>query len=131
MESLMQIIQTCFTNPAYMKPLLQQHALYTLHLVIKTQCSKTLAPSRKLLQEITPGIFAFLAQQIYYNSMNLFLDQIRSSSENFNKSLDHLEMARVSLKSLRRLIVYGYQDFTTSQEALVCFRSHSLFIGVL
>jgi hypothetical protein len=31
---------------------IQQHCLYTLHQVIKALCSKTLAPSRKMLEEV-------------------------------------------------------------------------------
>jgi hypothetical protein len=42
-------------------------------------------------------------------------------SMDFNSMDEHLQLARTALKSLRRLIVYGYSDFTKSTESMVFF----------
>ena len=96
------------------------HSLYTLHLIVKGLCSKTLASSRKNLQEITPDLFKFTSSLFYQYTQDFFSKESTSEFEALEVSLG---LSMMSLKSLRRLLVYGFVDFTQSQEAMQLFTS--------
>ncbi|KAJ3078402.1 Importin-11, partial [Quaeritorhiza haematococci] len=133
---LMQTIQSTFspdfpsTTPAAQDPnyvrLMQQHSLYALHQVVKTLCSKTLAPSRRMLEQLAPEIFRYISN-IFYDRANHFLALadalISGSSVDWNEFEASVRIARLALKCLRRLIVHGFQAFEKVEVALTLFRS--------
>lgn len=96
--------------------LLQQRALLTLYHVTKTLASKRLGADRKLFQELTSSILGFISHLWnYYTKQFLELLALGDLS-----ALQALEKSTLSLKVLRKLIVYGVKDFHTSDEVVEC-----------
>ena len=92
----MQTVHSMLNSCSISSPI-KINALYTFHHVVKTLCSKTLAPSRRMLQQLAPEILHFLIK-LY-----------GSSSSNFD--VNSLSIANLCLKSMRRLVPAGFPEF--------------------
>eukprot|EP00842_Homolaphlyctis_polyrhiza_P000152 jgi/Hompol1/1137/HPOL_001066-RA len=115
LHTLIPIVQAAF---AAVQPLdattksVQRNTLYTLHLVVKELCSKTLPASRKILLQVAPDILAFVSS-IFYDRADTFVrmaGQVDANDPQYGLD-DILNLARIALKCLRRLIVHGFSNF--------------------
>ncbi|KAI8911068.1 armadillo-type protein [Gorgonomyces haynaldii] len=95
----------------------QFNTLYTLHLVMKQLATKTLPMARRHLRQITPQVFSFLLN--LYSSL---LHQCFSTSDPLAQDLV-LSKARICLKTMRRLIVHGFESILESQDCLNLLKS--------
>jgi hypothetical protein len=111
-DQLLEIVKSSFASGSIAG---QTHSLYTLHLVIKTLSSKTLASSRAQLISISRPILEFLAG-IYTEFLTSFFNRI--SSQYIQGASRSIEISLLCLKSCRRLLVYGFKDFSEDKMAL-------------
>jgi hypothetical protein len=111
LDDLIPIVEQSFkTNHEEMK----FNSLYMLHLVMKTLLSKTLPMARKIAQDISPKIFNFVAQ-VFYDQTRMFFVSVANFGD--VESLDSkVALARIALKTTRRLIPKGFQQFSNSVE---------------
>ncbi|KAM8886057.1 importin-11 isoform 1-T1 [Spinachia spinachia] len=87
---------------------LRQHrALLTFYHVTKTLASKRLAQDRRLFQDLASGIYSF-ACSLWSHHTDCFLQQICARDE--AAALSSLERSLLSLKVLRKLTVFGFQE---------------------
>uniref|UniRef100_A0AAQ4RYC2 Importin-11 n=1 Tax=Gasterosteus aculeatus aculeatus TaxID=481459 RepID=A0AAQ4RYC2_GASAC len=87
---------------------LRQHrALLTFYHVTKTLASKRLAQDRRLFQDLASGIYSF-ACSLWSHHTDCFLQQICARDE--AAALGSLERSLLSLKVLRKLTVFGFQE---------------------
>ncbi|KAI8326315.1 ARM repeat-containing protein [Martensiomyces pterosporus] len=93
---------------------MEQNVLYTLHLFIKSLCSRTLAKERQALREITPVIFNVVAP-IYGRRIAQFNEALQAGDSAESQAL--LREIRLCLKTLRRLLIFGYEKPTEADEA--------------
>ncbi|KAI8924466.1 armadillo-type protein [Entophlyctis helioformis] len=127
LHTLIPLVQTAFAAaPPLTDAILatQHNSLYTLHLVVKALCTKTLPASRRILLQLAPDIFRFVAS-VFYDRANLFVSSAQQvDAADPHHGLDStLSLARVALKCLRRLIIHGFTDFTAHPEAVDLFRN--------
>ncbi|KAJ1918570.1 hypothetical protein H4219_002507 [Mycoemilia scoparia] len=94
---------------------IEQQALYTLHLIVKIQCSRTLAADRLVLRKISPQIFDSILK-IYYNRFEEFFSVLQSG--NTTLAVNILSEFRFTIKTLRRLFVYGLGDSLESNQVI-------------
>uniref|UniRef100_A0A8D0CQ41 Importin-11 n=1 Tax=Sander lucioperca TaxID=283035 RepID=A0A8D0CQ41_SANLU len=96
---------------------LQQHrALLTFYHVTKTLASKRLAQDRRLFQDLASGIYSF-ACSLWSHHTDCFLQQIYARDE--AGALSSLERTLLSLKVLRKLTVFGFQEPQQNMEVMV------------
>nr|CAD7589784.1 unnamed protein product [Timema genevievae] len=112
--------------------LVQHRALLVLHHVVKTLSSKRLAGDRRLFQELTAGVFAFVLN-LWNTHYESFLAQVPAepNSDNLEKALltlrivpvegsssmlASLEKALLTLRILRKLTVHGFKKPHDSQD---------------
>ncbi|CAG8742176.1 4296_t:CDS:2, partial [Acaulospora morrowiae] len=113
LQSLLSIIHSTLTPSSNAQTILiQKRALLTLHLVIKSLCSKTIGADRKILEQISPELLRNVAS-IYVEHANRFFAMI---SSNDIGDTTHLETSLSALKCIRRLIVYGFRDISQVEE---------------
>ncbi|KAM6944446.1 importin-11 [Lycodopsis pacificus] len=95
---------------------LQQHrALLTFYHVTKTLASKRLAQDRRLFQDLASGIYSF-ACSLWSHHTDCFLQQICARDE--AAALGSLERTLLSLKVLRKLTVFGFQEPQQNMEVM-------------
>ncbi|XP_032372395.1 importin-11 [Etheostoma spectabile] len=95
---------------------LQQHrALLTFYHVTKTLASKRLAQDRRLFQDLASGIYSF-ACSLWSHHTDCFLQQIYARDE--AGALGSLERTLLSLKVLRKLTVFGFQEPQQNMEVM-------------
>lgn len=111
MQVITSVVQNTFLSSTSFPPeklrLIQQRSLYTLHLVVKVLCSKTLPSSRRMLEQLTPDLFKFLSG-VFYDHANVFVTRFQSTSTLDAETEAALTVVVLSLKCLRRLMVYGF-----------------------
>jgi hypothetical protein len=113
LETLIPIVEQSFlTHENHLK----FNSLYTLHLIMKTLVSKTLPMAKKIVQDLTPNVFLFL-KKVFYEQSNLFFIGIANGQSQQELDLI-LNLARVTLKTLRRLAIGGYIQFSTAPEVI-------------
>uniref|UniRef100_A0A8C2ZVA0 Importin-11 n=1 Tax=Cyclopterus lumpus TaxID=8103 RepID=A0A8C2ZVA0_CYCLU len=96
---------------------LRQHrALLTFHHVTKTLASKRLAQDRRLFQDLASGIYSF-ACSLWSHHTDCFLQQIYAREE--AAALGSLERTLLSLKVLRKLTVFGFQEPQQNMEVML------------
>lgn len=115
-DQLMDVIKSSFSGGVLA---FQTHSLYTLHLVVKTLASKTLSTSRTHFMTIAPSIFEFLIR-IFNEFFSSFFSAI--AARNDDGASRDLEIALLVLKSCRRLLVYGYSNFSQNATALEFYK---------
>ncbi|EXX76769.1 Kap120p [Rhizophagus irregularis DAOM 197198w] len=116
LQNLLSIIHsTMNVNSAI---LIQKRAILTLHLVVKALCSKTFGPDRKMFEQIAPELLRNVAS-IYVEHTNRFFNMISTSNDIVNAT--DLETSLIALKSIRRLIVHGFQDISKVDETKAFF----------
>ncbi|KAK9767575.1 hypothetical protein K7432_002546 [Basidiobolus ranarum] len=116
LHTLLRIIQestSVVENP--LSRVVQQNTLYTLHLVVKALCSRTLSKSRRMLESVSPELFRHIAN-IYIQHTDTLFSLAASSTINPQDLSNVLEHSLVSLKCLRRLVVHGFKDINASEE---------------
>ncbi|KAF9434480.1 Importin-11 [Entomortierella beljakovae] len=119
LSTLLDIIRTSTANESDPRArLIQQRSLHTLHLVVKGLISKTLASGRKQFQEAAPELFSNIVN-IYVR----YIDQLFASNTTNIESLSGcLETSHMALKCLRRVLVHGFPEFSTSGAPVTFFR---------
>ncbi|RKP26529.1 armadillo-type protein [Syncephalis pseudoplumigaleata] len=125
LQTLLSMIQSAcnLADPSRAR-LIKQRALYTLHLVVKSLCSKTLTASRKAFQEISPELFYHVGQ-IYHMHVEQWMNAIKQQQP-YAAMADDMQVSLVALKCLRRLIAHGFEDFTQAETPL-----HVILVGKL
>ncbi|KAK7116601.1 hypothetical protein V1264_002257 [Littorina saxatilis] len=86
--------------------LVQQRGLLVLHHVTKTLASKRLSSDRKLFESLTLETFAFIVT-LWQTHLSHFLHLAAQHDDNMGSSL---EQARLALKVLRKLVIYGFKE---------------------
>ncbi|CAG8720427.1 13523_t:CDS:2, partial [Funneliformis mosseae] len=115
LQNLLSIIHsTIIVNADPRSILIQKRAILTLHLVVKALCSKTFGPDRKVAPELLRNVAS-----IYVEHTNRFFNMI-STSNDIGNAMD-LETSLIALKSIRRLIVHGFQDISRVDETKAFF----------
>lgn len=93
-------------------PLHQQRTLLVFNHVIKMLASKRLMCDRQLFRQITADIFGFILQLWQSTSSTLMeLYQLKDM-----RVLASLEFSTLTLKVLRKLVVYGFKEFEPSSQ---------------
>ncbi|GBC10855.1 hypothetical protein RclHR1_09960006 [Rhizophagus clarus] len=116
LQNLLSIIHsTMNVNQAI---LIQKRAILTLHLVVKALCSKTFGPDRRMFEQVAPELLRNVAS-IYVEHTNRFFNMISTSTDVVNAT--DLETSLIALKSIRRLIVHGFQDISKVDETKAFF----------
>ncbi|KAJ1675113.1 hypothetical protein EV182_001912, partial [Spiromyces aspiralis] len=80
---------------------IEQNAMYCLHLIIKTQCSRTLAINRRALQQVSPALLGEVLK-IYNTRVYEFFATIQTGQA--HAAMDALREVRFALKIIRRLL---------------------------
>lgn len=89
-----------------------------LHHVVKSISSKRLAGDRKIFQDFTATIYAYILN-LWNNYTEAFLRDI-NSNQPAEVITENLEKALLSLRILRKLTVHGFRKPSESQDAM-CF----------
>ncbi|KAJ1942843.1 hypothetical protein GGF37_002927 [Kickxella alabastrina] len=92
----------------------EHNALYTLHLFIKTLCQRTLAAERQAFRRLTPMVFCIVAP-IYAERIRQFNEVLRAGNGSELHAL--LKSIRLCIKTLRRLLVFGYEKIEEADPA--------------
>ncbi|KAJ2725539.1 hypothetical protein GGI07_001165 [Coemansia sp. Benny D115] len=85
--------------------IMEHNVLYTLHLFVKSFCQRLLPVDRREFRRIAPIAFAFVAP-IYARRIAQFNDALQTKSA---ESQPLLKSIRMCIKTLRRLVVYGFE----------------------
>ncbi|KAI8056617.1 armadillo-type protein [Syncephalis plumigaleata] len=123
LQTLLTMVQSAcnIADPSRAR-LIKQRSLYTLHLVVKSLCSKTLTTSRKAFQEISPELFYHVGQ-VYHMHVEQWMNSFKEQQP-YPEMIDDIQVSLVALKCLRRLMAHGFEDFSKSEAPL------SLFMGL-
>lgn len=98
-------------------PLAQHRALLTLHHVIKALASKCLLGDRRLFQDLTVNVFNFIL-----NLWNTYTESfliMASNGADTSQIQEALEKALLLLRTLRKLVVNGFNKPSESQDAML------------
>ena len=98
-------------------PLAQHRALLTLYHVVKSLASKRLTADKRFFQELTVNMFNFIL-----NLWNTYTESfliMASNGADTNQTQEALEKALLLLKILRKLVVYGINKLSESQDAML------------
>lgn len=98
-------------------PLAQHRALLTLYYVVKSLASKRLTADKRFFQELTVNMFNFVL-----NLWNTYTESfliMASNGADTNQTQEALEKALLLLKILRKLVVYGINKLSESQDAML------------
>lgn len=96
--------------------IIQINSLYTLHLAMKSIASKPIPSARSQLRQYAPSVFGF-ALQAFQQQISIFFEKATPST--FDSLETCLNIARICLKCMRRLIVTGFESFLTAPGPLV------------
>lgn len=119
MTTLLDIVRTSTASESDPRArLVQQRSLYTLHLVVKGLISKTLAASRKQFQLVAPDLFTNVVN-IYVRYVDMLF---ASNTTNIESLSGCLETSHMALKCLRRVVVHGFPNLSTSEGPVAFFR---------
>ncbi|KAJ2554772.1 hypothetical protein EV175_002480 [Coemansia sp. RSA 1933] len=86
---------------------IELNVLYTMHLFVKTLCQRSLPLERQALRRITPSVFATIAP-IYAERLRQLQHVLNTHPVSSPDAQALLKTIRMCLKSLRRLLVFGY-----------------------
>lgn len=119
----MQTIQSTFASnlntadPEIQR--VQQRSLNTLYMVVKALCSKMLPASRKVFQQLAPELLQYIGT-IFTDRCNHFLHYAQVLMTNAGSGDEQAENALriglIALKTLRRVVVYGFIEFWNVKE---------------
>ncbi|ESO88153.1 hypothetical protein LOTGIDRAFT_219538 [Lottia gigantea] len=94
--------------------LIQERALLVFHHVTKTLASKRLPNDRKLFEELTMEIFSFILRV-----WNMYIEQFYQLASKHEEGMaPAIDKCILSLKVLRKLVVFGFKDLTTCPDAV-------------
>ncbi|KAI8820806.1 armadillo-type protein [Fimicolochytrium jonesii] len=138
LHTLLQTIQTAFVDNAHevesepVRRRVQHRALHALYMVVKALCSKMLPTSRKLYQQLAPELLRYTAT-IYTDRADRALQllgelvprpgeehllQLHSGRPQDAEAESCLRLAALALKTLRRVVVYGFRECHKSPEVV-------------
>ncbi|CAG9791055.1 unnamed protein product [Diatraea saccharalis] len=98
------------------QPLVQHRSLLIFHHLVKALASKRLLGDRKVFQELTNSVFAFILN-LWHENTELFLRHIQEGAAT-ELITEHLEKALLCLRILRKLTVFGFKKAHESQDAV-------------
>jgi hypothetical protein len=108
LDTLIPMVENSFKMNASTETItLRFNSLYTLHLVMKTIVTKSLPAAKHIAQSITPTVFGFVS--------GILFSHLESYEQVQNE--ESLNLARIALKCLRRLVVHGYVHCSNAPEA--------------
>lgn len=90
----------------------QQRTLLVFNHVIKMLASKRLMSDQRLFRQITADIFGFILQ-LWQNSTSTLVELYQMKDMRVMASL---ELSTLTLKVLRKLVVYGFKEFDPSSQ---------------
>ncbi|OXU25748.1 hypothetical protein TSAR_016911, partial [Trichomalopsis sarcophagae] len=97
---------------------LRQHrALLTFHHVVKALASKRLATDQRLFQELTVNVFTYILN--IWNTYTESFFALLSRGVSDNDVQDSIEKALLSLRILRKLIIYGIKRPSENANAMI------------
>ncbi|XP_031781070.1 uncharacterized protein LOC100116824 isoform X2 [Nasonia vitripennis] len=97
---------------------LRQHrALLTFHHVVKALASKRLATDQRLFQELTANVFTYILN--IWNTYTESFFALLSRGVSDNDVQDSIEKALLSLRILRKLIMYGIKRPSENANAMI------------
>lgn len=119
LSTLLEIVRSSTASESDPRArLVQQRSLYTLHLIVKGLISKTLASGRKQFQQAAPELFT--------NVVNIYVRYVdalfATNTTNIESLSGCLETSHMALKCLRRVVVHGFPEFSTSEGPVAFFR---------
>ncbi|KAH9500905.1 Importin-11, partial [Bulinus truncatus] len=94
--------------------LVQERTLLVLHHVTKTLASKRLAPDKKLFEELTQDVFAYMVS-LWNSKLSQFFHLAAQHDEFMTSCIDR---CRLILKVLRKQVSYGFKEVQKSPEAM-------------
>ncbi|CAG5125621.1 unnamed protein product, partial [Candidula unifasciata] len=94
--------------------LVQERALLMLHHVTKTLASKRLAPDKKLFEELTQDIFAYMVSLWSLNLASFF----QLAAQHDEAMAATIDRCRLILKVLRKQVGYGFKEVHNSSDAM-------------
>ncbi|KAJ1668664.1 hypothetical protein IW140_002050 [Coemansia sp. RSA 1813] len=107
---------------------MELNVLYTMHLFVKTLCQRSLPLERQALRRITPTVFATVAPIYAERLAQLQLGLNAGHSVSSEDAQVLLKAIRMCLKTLRRLLVFGYAKIedadAVAQDFYVASSSH-------
>ncbi|RKP07868.1 armadillo-type protein [Thamnocephalis sphaerospora] len=110
LQVLLSMIQSAAAiQDATVAKRVKQRALYILYQVVKALCSKTLASSRKLFQEIAPQLLQQVGM-LCTSHMDHWISVLAQHAQHPDIIAD-MNVSFVAFKCLRHLIVHGFQSF--------------------
>ncbi|RVE47622.1 hypothetical protein evm_007719 [Chilo suppressalis] len=98
------------------QPLVQHRSLLIFHHLVKALASKRLIGDRRVFQELTHSVFAFILN-LWHENTELFLRHIQEGAAT-ELITEHLEKALLCLRILRKLVVFGFKKAHESQDAV-------------
>ncbi|CAG9130110.1 unnamed protein product [Plutella xylostella] len=98
------------------QPLVQHRSLLIFHHVVKALASKRLAADRRMFQELTQSVYAFILN-LWHENTEQFLRHIQEGAAT-EVITEHLEKALLCLRILRKLTVFGFRKAHESQDAV-------------
>ncbi|GAO50190.1 ARM repeat-containing protein [Saitoella complicata NRRL Y-17804] len=104
-----------------------QRGLQVLHQVVKALCSLRLMKARQNLQQVTPELVRFVGE-VYVHHAEDWVGMVGAGVEQADPALleSSMEISIFALKTLRRLVVHGYEFANRATEAKAFFQlSHS------
>ncbi|KAG7300475.1 hypothetical protein JYU34_016106 [Plutella xylostella] len=96
--------------------LVQHRSLLIFHHVVKALASKRLAADRRMFQELTQSVYAFILN-LWHENTEQFLRHIQEGAAT-EVITEHLEKALLCLRILRKLTVFGFRKAHESQDAV-------------
>lgn len=111
LPTLMKQLQACSeagdsaTTLAQQHQMQQQRTLLMLHYVIKALASRRLMAEKRAFEELAGQIFSYMAWDIWATLTARFLQLVKTETEAQAHSC--LQRAYISMRSLRKLVVFG------------------------
>ncbi|KAL0821295.1 hypothetical protein ABMA28_005894 [Loxostege sticticalis] len=98
------------------QPLVQHRSLLIFHHLVKALASKRMIGDRRVFQELTNSVFAFILN-LWHENTEVFLRNIQEGAAT-ELITEHLEKALLCLRILRKLTVFGFKKAHESQDAV-------------
>ncbi|XP_028170054.1 importin-11, partial [Ostrinia furnacalis] len=98
------------------QPLVQHRSLLIFHHLVKALASKRMIGDRRIFQELTNSVYAFILN-LWHENTEVFLRNIQEGAAT-ELITEHLEKALLCLRILRKLTVFGFKKAHESQDAV-------------
>ncbi|KAI9096512.1 armadillo-type protein [Phlyctochytrium arcticum] len=128
LRALVECLEKTSGSQDPQQALLHLRALATLYQVIKSLCSKIIPQSRKIFREMSPELLRFMSDMFNRHSTELLSAANNTSTLNVQKAEAAGAIAVISLKTLRRVFIYGFENVHEFNEAVAVFHSNAVFL---